>query len=441
MACCRSEDFLYKKSGHICDRLHIAFRGEVVYNEGNSHSLFEGDPSIQEDSIVKQLKLGIFGLWRGGSFLPIINALDNATVHAICDKDESKVAEALKICPDAIVCADFDALLDSGIEAVLLCNYFHEHAAYAIKAMKRGIHVFSECTAGATMKECVELCECVEETGCKYMLAENYPFSAALLEAKRLTDAGEFGRILYAEGEYNHTGPREMLAGLTPFPHHWRGWLPRSYYVTHSLGPLMHITGQMPLQVSAFAVHSDVLEQYDDFRHNYDAFAMMSCMTDGGALFRFTGCAHMGSHSGYRVVGENGSCETGRSLGGNLNVVFHDWLTPAGKPSNDTYAPAWVANGELAEKAGHGGGDFWTVYNFVEYVLNDVPVFFDVYRGCCMSAVAILGWRSCLENGKVYAIPDFKDKAQRDAWRDDDLTPFPDENGNVTLPCAVPHKK
>jgi hypothetical protein len=199
----------------------------------------------------------------------------------------------------------------------------------------------------------------------------------------------------------------------------------------------MHITGQMPVQVSAFAVHSDVLEQYDDFRHNYDAFAMMSCMTDGGALFRFTGCAHMGSHSGYRIVGENGSCETGRSLGGNLNVVFHDWLKPEEKQTNDTYAPTWQANGELAERAGHGGGDFWTVYNFVEYVRNDVPVFFDVYRGCCMSAVAILGWRSCLENGKVYAIPDFKDKAQRDAWRDDDLTPLPDENGNVLIGDVV----
>jgi predicted dehydrogenase len=390
---------------------------------------------------MRKLKIGIFGLWRGGSFIHIINSLENATVYAVCDKDGSKVAEALKLCPDAKVCADFDELLDSGIEAVLLCNYFHQHASYAIRAMKRGIHVFSECTAGATMKECVELCEAVEETGCKYMLAENYPFSAALLEAKRLTDAGDFGRILYAEGEYNHSGPREMLQSLTPEKYHWRAWLPRTYYVTHSLGPLMHMTGQMPVQVSAFAVHSDVLEQYDDFRHNYDAFAMMNCMTDGGALFRFTGCAHMGSPSGYRVVGEYGSAETGRTLGGNLNVTYHSWTTPEGKPSSETYAPAWPANSELAEKAGHGGGDFWTVYNFVEYVLNGVEPFFDVYRGCCMSAVAILGWRSCLENGKVYAIPDFKDKAQRDAWRDDDLTPFPDENGNVTLPCAVPHKK
>ena len=391
---------------------------------------------------MKQLKLGIFGLWRGGSFIPIINAMENAAVHAICDKSEDRVKEALSACPEGVrVCGDFDELLDSGIDGVLLCNYFHEHAAYAIQALRRGIHVFSECTAAATMKECVELCEAVEESGATYMLAENYPFSAPLLEAKRLTDEGYFGRILYAEGEYNHTGTRETLAALTPEKYHWRAWLPRTYYVTHSLGPLMHITGQMPVQVSAFAVHSDVLEQYDDFRHNYDAFAMMNCMTDGGALFRFTGCAHMGSPSGYRVVGENGSAETGRTLGGSLNVTYHGWTTPAGKPSSETYVPDWPANGDLAEKAGHGGGDFWTVYNFVESIQSGTTPFFDVYRGCCMSAVAILGWRSCLENGKVYAIPDFRDKTQRDAWRHDDLTPFPDENGRVTLPCAVPHKK
>ena len=114
---------------------------------------------------MNDIKLGIFGLWRGGSFIHIINSLEGAVVHAVCDKNEAMVAEALKSCPDARVCADFDELLDSGIDAVLLCNYFHQHAAYAIRAMKRGIHVFSECTAGATMKECVELCEAVEETG------------------------------------------------------------------------------------------------------------------------------------------------------------------------------------------------------------------------------------------------------------------------------------
>lgn len=383
-------------------------------------------------------KLGIFGLWRGSSFISIMQNMPDATLHAICDRDEERLARAAeKAGPDVIPCRNFDELLESGIDAVMLCNYFHEHAAYAIRAMQRGIAVLSECTAGATLRDCVELCEAVEATGGKYMLAENYPFTAAQLEFARVCREGTLGPILYAEGEYNHTGTRETLADLTPGKYHWRAWLPRTYYVTHALGPLMHATGHMPTQVSAFAVPSDVLAGYDDIRHNHDAFAMMTCLTDGGALFRFTGCAHMGSASGYRIAGEYGSVETGRTLGGKVNLTYHSWTVPEGMRQTQTYTPTWETNGELAEKAGHGGGDFWTVYHFLRYIRDGVEPFFDVYRACAMSAVAIYGWRSCLENGRVYPIPDFRDKAARDAIRDDTLTPFPDENGNVTLPCAT----
>jgi hypothetical protein len=160
--------------------------------------------------------------------------------------------------------------------------------------MERGIAVFSECPSAPTLASCVKLVETAERTGTKYMIAENYPFSAALLEMKRLREEGTLGRILYAEGEYNHTCPKEELAALTPGKYHWRAWLPRTYYVTHTLGPLMHVTGQTPVKVNAFAVHSEVQAQYE-FRHNCDAFAMMNCITDGGALFRFTGCAAMAS--------------------------------------------------------------------------------------------------------------------------------------------------
>ncbi len=391
---------------------------------------------------MSKLRIGVFGLWRGMTFVNILKDFDNAEVVALLDKDENRMNEAKKACcEDVKLCRDFDELLDCSLDGVLLCNHFHEHTEYAIRALERGVAVFSECTAAVTMKGCVELCETVEKTGGKYMLAENYPFSAALLEMERLQKEGSMGRILYAEGEYNHTATREGLQGLTPSKYHWRAYLPRTYYVTHSLGPLMHITKQNPVQVSAFAVHSKVLEEYDDFRHNVDAFAMMNCITEDGALFRFTGCAHMGSPSGYRVCGEYGSAETGRTLGGQVNLTYHSWCVPEGKTGSQTYTPTFASHNEAAAKTGHGGSDFWSVYNFIDYILNDNVPFFDVYRGCCMSAVGILGWRSCLENGKVYQIPDFKDADARNAWRDDDLTPFPDENGNTTLPCAVPWKK
>lgn len=385
---------------------------------------------------MKTIRIGIYGLWRGASFLGPLGDMEGVRVAALCEKDEGRLKYALERCPGAKTCRDYEELLESGIDGVLLCNYFPEHAKCAIQAMERGIAVFSECTSAPTLAECVALVETAERTGAKYMIAENYPFSAAMLEMKRLVDGGSLGRILYAEGEYNHTAPRDELAALTPGKYHWRAWLPRTYYVTHTLGPLMHVTGQMPVKVNAFAVHSEVQEQYD-FRHNCDAFAMMNCITDGGALFRFTGCAAMASRSGYRFVGENGSCETGRTLGSQVNLSYHPWLVPEGGHVSSTYAPSWPAQARLAERAGHGGGDFWTVYNFVEYLRGGPTPFFDVYRGALMSAVGILAWRSCLENGRTIALPDFRRKEDRDAIRDDNLTPFPDENGHATLPCAA----
>jgi len=59
-----------------------------------------------------------------------------------------------------------------------------------------------------------------------------------------------------------------------------------------------------------------------------------------------------------------------------------------------------------------------------------------------MSAAAILGWRSCLQNGRTYKIPDFRNPEERNKYRDDALTPFPDEKGEgITLPCSTKDAK
>ncbi len=388
---------------------------------------------------MEQVKIGIMGLRRGASSISIMNNLSNAVVYAICDKDETVLNAAASRCPDGVLkFTDFDSFIRCGLDGVLLCNNFHEHAEFAIRALEEGVNVFSECTAAVTLKDCVRLCETVERTGLKYMLGENYPYQPEFFEAERLFQSGKMGKILYAEGEYNHTCNRDKLAELTPGQYHWRAWMPRTYYVTHTLGPLMYVTKETPITVSASAVHSDVLEEYDDFRHNYDAFSMMNCKTDGGALFRFTGCAHMGTPSGYRFCGERGGIETGRAYKTNVGVYYHPWLVPEGEETTQTYTPVWPENGEIGSHSGHGGSDFWMGYHFVNYIQNDIKPYFDVYRGCTMSAVAILGWYSCLNNGKTYKIPDFKNVEERNKYRDDALTPFPDSEGNgITLPCST----
>ena len=220
--------------------------------------------------------------------------------------------------------------------------------------------------------------------------------------------------------------------------------MPRTYYVTHALGPIMYSTKTEPKYVSARAVHSELLYGIKDWRHNYDGCGIMFCEMDNGMIARFTGCTAMASdYSRYRVAGDVASVETGGHIGDNKVRLFYFEHT---KPENEARESITTADldglgerAKAAKKAGHGGGDYWIVQHMIDYFADGKEPFFDVYRAVKMSATAILGWRSCLNHGENFRIPDFRIPEERNTVRDDDLTPFPDENGNgITLPCAMP---
>ena len=397
------------------------------------------------------IKIGVFGAWRGNSYIDLFSRDKDIEIAAICDKDTEKLSECRGQFGQAFLCGDFDEFLREGIKrgmnAVFLANYFNQHAPYAIKAMEAGLNVVSECTAAATLAECVRLVECAEKTGRKYILAENYPFSAENLKMEKIISQGTLGTLLYAEGEYNHSGSNEELRRLTPEEFHWRAWMPRTYYVTHTLGPIMYMTKSMPKYVSARAAHSDLLYKIKDWRRNYDGAGIMFCEMDNGMIARFTGCTAMASdYSRYRVAGDIASAEWGGYIkSGKVRRYYFDHTCPEGE-KKDALLTADLSGfgeeGKKAKKAGHGGGDYWIVKEIKDFFEGGREPFFDVYRAAAMSATAILGWRSCLNHGENYRIPDFRIKEDRDSVRDDDLTPFPDENGEgITLPCALPYEE
>ena len=391
------------------------------------------------------IKIGVFGAWRGNSYIELFQQDDEIEVVAVCDKQLDRLeTDAM---PGVLKCTDFDAFLkegkERGMNAVFLANYFHEHAPYAIRAMEQELDVISECTAASTLKECVELTECVEKTGRRYMLAENYPFSTENLKMGRIVASGDLGSLLYAEGEYNHSGDTEELKRLTPGKYHWRAWMPRTYYITHALGPIMYMTKSSPRYVSGRSAHSELLYELKDFRHNYDGVGMLFCEMDNGMIARVTGCTAMASdYSRYRIAGDRASVESGGNIGGGVVRKFYFAHTKPASEEQIALVPADLTafgeEGEKAKAAGHGGGDYWVVQEMKKYFLHDKEPFFNVYNAVAMSAAAILGWRSCLNHGENFRIPDFRVKEERDLVRTDDLTPFPDENGSgITLPCAL----
>ena len=191
---------------------------------------------------MSKLKIGVFGVRRGYDYIRALLLL-GCDVVAICDNRESQRKEMVRVLGKGVTAYEsFEDFIEHDMDAVVICNNFHEHAPYVIECFKRNLHVFCECMAAGTMAECVELARAHENSKSIYMLAENYPMMLFNREMKRICDGGTLGKILYAEGEYNHPfSPIDTSFHKTHMysEKHWRNFLPRTYYLTHSLGPIM----------------------------------------------------------------------------------------------------------------------------------------------------------------------------------------------------------
>lgn len=394
--------------------------------------------------IMANLKIGLFGVGRGMDIARNFMML-NCDIVAICDFDEKRMEKPAKeLGGSAAVYSDFDAFIEHDMDAVVLANRFDEHARYAIKCFEKGLHVFSECISNATMAEGVALVRAFEKSNSIYMLAENYPQMIFNREIKRVCDSGSIGKFLYAEGEYNHPvdpTSEEFRERFVYYEKHWRNYLPASYYITHSLGPIMWATGATPKRVTAFAAFAPGNHDALIGRNSGDAAAIITTLNDDDSIFRVTGCARFGGHHmSYRVCGTNGQIENVRGGEGKVMLRYNPWSKPEGAEDTNYYLPDWNdPDEEKIKVSGHGGGDYLTARTFVECIRGhkqpEHP--FDIYSAVNMASVAILAHRSILQGGMPFDIPDFREEAQRKQYQEDDLSPFYRTDGSApTIPCS-----
>jgi len=390
----------------------------------------------------REIKVGIFGLRRGSHFYKAF-FYNNGNIVAVCDREDEKLEAAKEeLGRDVAMYKDFDSFINHpGLEAVFLCNNFHQHTEFAIKALEKNIHVLSECTSNATMADGVALVKAVRKSHAIYMLAENYPYMKFNLEMSRVFKKGTLGKLLFAEGEYNHPldpGDVESIKRLRPYEKHWRNYLPRCYYITHSLGPLMYITGATPTRVTAMPVFApenpDMLMGLDVG----DRAAIITTLNDDDSVFKVTGCAAFGAHeNSYRVCGVKGQIENLRDGSQRVLLNYNKWDTPENQASSNCYMPEWNdKDDKKIELAGHGGSDFLVIREFLECIAENKQPFFDVYRATTMASVAILSHRSMLERGVPYDIPDFHKEEDLAKYENDRLTPFYTDGKEPTLPCC-----
>ena len=389
---------------------------------------------------MKRLKIGVFGAGRGVD-VAVNFMYHDCNVVAVCENRPERLKKAYEnLGKDIVVYEDFDKFLDHGMDAVILANFFHEHTPYAIKCLERNIHVYSECISNGTMAEGVALVRAAEKSKAVYMLGENYPNMLFNREMKRIFEEGSLGRLLYAEGEYNHPMNGEERARTHYFESHWRNYGSAVYYLTHSLGPLMAATGATPRRVTAMAAFAPETREVPVASVNGDRAGVMLTQNDDGSIFRITGCTGYGAHgNSYRICGTKGQIENLRGMGEQVMLRYNKWDVPEGKEETNLYTPTWnVENEDMVKNSGHGGSDYVTAGIFLGCIENgkQPPMPYDVYSATTMSSVALLAHRSMLEGSRPYDIPDFRQEKDRVLYENDRLSAYAPKDSADYLPCC-----
>lgn len=371
-----------------------------------------------------RIRIGVLGAYRGSSMINYCKNSDNAQVVAICDK-APEALEAQRQNAEGLDIAfydNFEDFIKHDMDAVVLANYANEHAPFAIKAMKLGKHVFSEVLPVQTMKEAVELIETVEETGKIYAYGENYCYMPAPYEMRKLYKQDKIGEFEYGECEYIHNCEPIWHSITYGERDHWRNHSYCTFYCTHSLGPIIHMTGLRPVSVTGF--EGGMAERRRRTGSYGGSFGIeMVTLENGGIIKSIHGDLYRNS-IWYSVYGSKGRMECGRedAKDGHIKKIYVNYDEYSGGYDTGKFE-AYEPTQDLANKTanfGHGGSDFYSMYNFVEKIKGNPDAdTIDVYEAMDMFLPGMFAYRSILDGGIPKDIPNLRDKAERDKWRND----------------------
>ncbi len=396
-----------------------------------------------------KVKVGVFGGYRGFTMINQLLGNKDAQLVAVCDKYRpvlDKVDKAAKEHGLEIALYEsFDEFIQHDMDAVVLANYANEHATYAVRCLDAGKHVMSEVLPAETPAQAIELIEAVERTGLVYSYAENYCYMKAPFEMRLRYARGEIGEVVYCEGEYIHDCSSIWPDITYGDPTHWRNRMHPNFYCTHSMGPLITITGLRPVQVVGFEPCLNDTEKQIRMSLCRSAGIEMVTLENGavcksihGSLKREPGSVN------YQVYGKTGMMESGRYNDEEFNI-YKESADPDiyCEGEWEKYDPQIEICREEAQKVeGHGGSDFYPTHFFIEKILGreDGKWTIDVYTAVDMGLCGLMAYRSVLDGNKPMAIPNFRNVEERDAFRNDHACTTPEVAGDQLLP-QTSHKE
>ncbi|MBN1963490.1 MAG: Gfo/Idh/MocA family oxidoreductase [Anaerolineae bacterium] len=122
---------------------------------------------------------------------------------AVCGRDEAAVAEAARRYGYERAYTDWrEMLADEAIDVFDNGGPNDAHAEPCIVAAEAGKHVFCEKPMARSAAEAQAMLDAVEKAGVKHMVAFNYRFVPAVMQARKLIESGALGQIYHWRAVY-----------------------------------------------------------------------------------------------------------------------------------------------------------------------------------------------------------------------------------------------
>ncbi len=383
------------------------------------------------------VKIGVLGVYRGRTMIEYCKHDSRVKLAAVCDKRKDALQKMKEELNDESISyyENFEDLLESDVDAIVLANYANEHAPYAVKCLEHGKHVLSEVMPVQNFAEAVALVEAVEKTGKIYDYAENYCYMVAPREMRRLYKSGALGEFEYGEGEYLHNCEAGWHTITYGDPNHWRNNMSAFFYSTHSIGPLIHITGLKPVKVTGFEMPYNNRMARMGAKAGWGSLIIIT-LENGAVIKSLHGVGPSKNSVWFSVYGSLGTAESRREAAEGDCAIYTDLDEFEGENADrkNKYTPKDEFS-ERAEAAGHGGSDFFTMWHFVSKILGEENAeIIDVYEALDMFLPSLLAYRSVLAGGVSMDVPDFRNPAEREKYRRDFACTDPKVAGDMLQP-------
>jgi len=351
-------------------------------------------------------RVGLVGVGRGSGYGRLFADEPRCEVTAVCDISPEaleRFGRQLNL-PDSACFLDYGDFVETRPDIVFVGTPMPYHAEQAITAMEAGCHVLSEVTAATSVEDCGRIVEAVRRTGQTYMLAENCIYWHFVSEWKAMVEAGKLGEIFYAEAEYLHPIP-ELIYNRDTGEKKWRFTRAPLHYCTHSLGPILDITGDRVVRTCGIGQGHRLMPEAPIGGIDIQV-ALME--TDRGMVIKFLRSSvlprkpaihYYGLHGtkGYAETDRGGPAGRGRlyieeEMGRDQEVDMH---------LSDPSLP------ESARAGGHGTAEYCLIQDFLRSLESGERPRIDEVRGMDMTVPGLIAHESAMRGSEWLDVPSF----------------------------------